>query len=272
MIIKALAENTATCEDFKSEHGLSIYIEAKNHKILFDTGASDLFLENAKKLDVNIEEVEYLVISHGHYDHGGGLKAFFERNKKAEVFINKLAFKNYFSEREEGKLKYIGLDDALKSNSRFISTKGRFFISEGIETFSDVIKKEPLPTANSRLFAEEDGLLVKDNFLHEQNMVIEENGKLLLLTGCAHNGIINIIEHFYSLKGRMPDYVIGGFHLSGRFCNESDEIIEKTGRYLINTNAKFFTCHCTGIEPYNKLKNIMGDKIDYISAGSQILL
>jgi mRNA degradation ribonuclease J1/J2 len=72
MIIKTLVENTALSKNFGSEHGLSLYIEANSHKILFDVGASELFLENAKKLNVDISEVDYLIISHGHYDHGGG--------------------------------------------------------------------------------------------------------------------------------------------------------------------------------------------------------
>ena len=86
MIIKALVENTSISEDFASEHGLSLYIETKNHKILFDVGASELFLQNAKKLDVNIADVDFLVISHGHYDHGGGLKTFLKENTKPRYF------------------------------------------------------------------------------------------------------------------------------------------------------------------------------------------
>ena len=92
MIIKTLVENTALSKNFGSEHGLSLYIEANSHKILFDVGASELFLENAKKLNVDISEVDYLIISHGHYDHGGGLRAFLRENTKAEVFLHRLAF------------------------------------------------------------------------------------------------------------------------------------------------------------------------------------
>jgi len=90
-----------------------------------------------------------------------------------------------------------------------------------------------------------------------------------LVTGCAHNGIVNIIEHFHDLKGRMPDYVIGGFHLSSRSSGSSEEpeMIDKISKYLLDTNAKFYTCHCSGIEPYNRLKAAMGDSIAYLSTG-----
>lgn len=94
MLIKTLVENTSISKDFGSEHGLSLYIETKKHKILFDVGASELFLKNAKKLDVSIADVDFLVISHGHYDHGGGLKSFLHENTKVEVFLHRLAFEN----------------------------------------------------------------------------------------------------------------------------------------------------------------------------------
>ena len=85
MIIKTLVENTSISKDFGNEHGLSLYIETNALKILFDVGASKLFLKSAEKLGVNITDVDFLVISHGHYDHGGGLKNFFKENTKAEV-------------------------------------------------------------------------------------------------------------------------------------------------------------------------------------------
>ncbi len=83
MIIKTLVENTSMFKNFGSEHGLSLYIETKYHRILFDVGASELFLENSKRMDVNIADVDFLVISHGHYDHGGGLKAFLQGMKES---------------------------------------------------------------------------------------------------------------------------------------------------------------------------------------------
>lgn len=103
--------------------------------------------------------------------------------------------------------------------------------------------------------------------------MIKEDGKTLLVTGCAHNGIINILEHFQTLKGRMPDYVIGGFHLSGRSGgNEDADTIDRICKYLLGTKAKYYTCHCTGIEAYERLKSVMGDRIDYLSAGSEITI
>ncbi|MGI6141608.1 MAG: MBL fold metallo-hydrolase, partial [Caldicoprobacterales bacterium] len=186
-------------------------IEANSRKILFDVGASELFLENAKKLNVDISEVDYLIISHGHYVHGGGLRAFLRENTKAEVFLHRLAFEKYYALHSNDELEYIGLDEELKLNRRVILTSDRFSIYKGIQVFSNITKKKSLPVSNNGLLMEQYGQTLQDSFAHEQNLIIVEDGKTLLVTGCAHNGIVNILEHFHDLKGRMPDYVVGGF-------------------------------------------------------------
>lgn len=273
MIIKTLVENTSISEDFESEHGLSLYIETNNYKILFDLGANKLFFKNAEKLDVNISDIDYLVISHGHYDHGGGLKKFLQENTKAEVFIHNLAFEKYYAIRSNNRIDYIGLNEELKTDKRIIYTGDRFFINKGIYVFSNITQKEPSPKSNSGLLIENNGQMVDDIFLHEQNLVIEEDDEIILITGCAHNGIVNIIEHFYDIRGLMPTYVIGGFHLSSRSVgNEDFETIDIIGEYLMDTNAKYYTCHCTGLEPYKQLKVTMGDNIDYLKTGSVITI
>ncbi len=273
MIIKALVENTSISKDLGCEHGLSLYIEANARKILFDVGASEMFIENAQKMDVDITEIDYLIISHGHYDHGGGLRAFLRENTKARVFIHHLAFDKHYALRSNDKLDFIGLEKELKENKQIIFTSDQFIISNGIHVFSNVVKRETLPLSNSGLLMEKNGQMIKDNFAHEQNLIIEDAGKIFLITGCAHNGIVNILEYFHTLQGRMPDYVIGGFHLSGHSGgHESLETIKRIGKYLNNTKAQFYTCHCTGTEAYKQLKEVMGDSIDYLSVGSVIYL
>jgi 7,8-dihydropterin-6-yl-methyl-4-(beta-D-ribofuranosyl)aminobenzene 5'-phosphate synthase len=273
MIVKALAENTSLSKNFGCEHGLSLHIETQDCRILFDVGASGLFLENARKMGVAIKEVDYLIISHGHYDHGGGLPAFLQENTRAEVFLHRLAFEKYYAKRPDAEPKYIGLEEGLKQNDQIVLTSDRFFIRRGVQLFSNVVQKNPISASNKGLLMERAGQISSDAFAHEQNLVIEEDGRTLLITGCAHNGIINILEHFYAMKKRMPDTVIGGFHLSSRTGgDESDDTVDEIGRYLTDTQAKYYTGHCTGAEPYRRLKDLMGDRIDYLPAGGEIVI
>jgi 7,8-dihydropterin-6-yl-methyl-4-(beta-D-ribofuranosyl)aminobenzene 5'-phosphate synthase len=271
MIIKALSENTAVSPEFETEHGLSLYIESGKHKILFDTGGSGVFLENAAKLGVNIADVDMAVISHGHNDHGGGIKIFLKENRKAPVFLHPKAFEKHFSLRAGG-MEFIGLDKDIMSDDRIIQTTEHFFAGKGIEVFSNIPGREFLSESNGALMAEKQGKIVQDVFEHEHNLIVTEDGKTALFAGCAHNGIVNIVNRFFSLKKKYPDYVIGGFHLSNPDAgkSESPALVERTAAALKGTGSKYYTCHCTGIESYKRLKEIMGDRIEYLAAGGTL--
>lgn len=273
MIVKTLVENTSISDQLGSEHGLSLYIETKNRKILFDLGASDLFYKNAKQLGVDLTDVDCVVISHAHNDHGGGLTKFLKINTKADVLVRNIAFQPYYAKRANGTLEEIGLDKSLAENRQIVLTPERYFIDKDMQLFSNISTPYPLPISNEGLSAEEDGQVVPDPFRHEQILVLEEGGKTLLLTGCAHNGILNIVRHYYQLSGKFPDVVIGGFHLSSRsHGNETDETIRSIGSDLLETGAKYYTCHCTGIGPYHLLKETMGDRIEYLAGGRTLTI
>ncbi|MCR3955878.1 MAG: MBL fold metallo-hydrolase [Gudongella sp.] len=117
MIIKTLLENRAIGEEFEAEHGLSLFAHVGERKILFDAGASDAFMRNASKMGVKLEDVDMMILSHGHYDHGGGIRAFMEINKKALVYIHKEAFRPHGSIKE-GEIKDAGIDLSLINQDR----------------------------------------------------------------------------------------------------------------------------------------------------------
>ncbi|MBP8641377.1 MAG: MBL fold metallo-hydrolase [Oscillospiraceae bacterium] len=274
MIINVLAEDTADSITFIREHGLCLYIQTKDHKILFDTGASAIFAQNACKMTVDLSEVDLVVISHGHYDHGGGLNTFLSINSKAKVYCHQRAFEEHYSERPNGVKEYIGLDDTILTKERFVFCGDRLVIDEELELFSGVKGEKLLPPGNSNLLLKVGEAYLRDDFSHEQNLIINENGKTLLIVGCAHKGIVNIIEHFRSERGCLPDWIIGGFHLNYNGNNECDDsnLVNKIGEFLLNTNTQCYNCHCTGTEAYSRLKAIMGEKIEYLSTGNQLTI
>lgn len=268
MVIKVLSENTAAAPEFKAEHGLSLFIETGDHKILFDTGAGGVFLENAKKLGVDIAQADFAVISHGHYDHGGGVRQFLRENSKALVFVHKKAFEPHYDALADG-MKYIGLDEELLEEERIVPVSGRFFLDEGIELFSNIEGVELIPRSNRTLMAQKEGFIVQDAFEHEQQLAVRERGKAFLFTGCAHNGIVNIINQYHSIKKRYADYVVGGFHITDPSTGqiEDETLIGGVAEALKKTGSKYYTGHCTGIEAFLRLKDVLGENIEYIAAG-----
>lgn len=161
MTVKVLSENTTSSNMLESEHGLSLYIETESHKILFDTGASGLFAKNAEKMGVDLRKVNLAVISHGHYDHGGGLKTFLEINNQAKIHLHIKAFKPYFSDRAGDNKEYIGLDESLLPNERFVLCGEHFVIDDKLELFSGVESKRLAPSGNKSLFLKRVTLLCR---------------------------------------------------------------------------------------------------------------
>lgn len=256
MKIVSLVENTSLNETLVSEHGLSLYIETDKNKILFDMGQTDLFAENAKKLGIDLSQVDIAILSHGHYDHGGGLRKFLEINKKAFVYMSKYAFGQFYNGRE----KYIGLDDSLRAAKRIIYTDDVVEIAEGLTLFHCNHLEKRYDLGSFGLNKKVEGKFIPDDFLHEQYFIIEEGGKKILISGCSHKGILNIVEWF------KPDVLIGGFHFSKL---PLDEGLESYAKILDNYDVEYYTCHCTGIEQYQFMKNYMSG-LKYLATGDSI--
>ncbi len=256
MRITVLSENTASRPDIGAEHGLSLYIETQEKKILFDAGQTALFAENAEKLGVDLSKVDFAVLSHGHYDHGGGLKRFLEINSVAPVYISRHAFGLHHNGTE----KYIGLDPALTESDRLIYTGDIFHISKEITLCSPMNKVPPVCKSTTGMTVRTENGFFADTFRHEQFMLIEENGKKYLFSGCSHSGILNVTEWF------TPDILVGGFHLSKV---DSTAALSDIANRLDRFDTEFYTCHCTGTAQYEQMKLHMRN-LNYISAGTVI--
>lgn len=258
MKITCLTENTSVNDDIKAEHGLSLFIETNEHRILFDTGQTELFSKNADKLGVALDAVDIAVLSHGHYDHGGGLVRFLQLNEKAPVYMNKNAFGDYYNGTE----KYIGLDKRLKESDRIILTDDQYKIADGLTLFTCNDREKSFDLGSFGLNKNIDGEFIPDDFLHEHYLLIEEEGKRILISGCSHKGVLNIAQWF------KPDFLIGGFHFSKL---PLDDTLKGYALFLDSLDTEFFTCHCTGEEQYRFMKKYM-KKLSYISAGQTVNL
>lgn len=260
MKITALVENT-TKTDCPVEHGLSLYIETEGHRILFDTGQSELFAENAEKFNVNLQNVDLCILSHGHYDHGGGLKKFTEINAAAKIYMNVNAFGYHY----HGEYRYIGLNrDWLEDayfQDRVIYVNGTKKIGEGLTIVAPGQKKR-IDMGSAGLCVRENGVFLPEDFRHEHYLLIEENGKRVLVSGCSHQGIINIMEWFH------PDVLVGGFHFMKQ---KLDDRLLEYGKILDSFDAEYYTCHCTGVEQYEFLQPHI-KRMHYLSEGETVLI
>ncbi|MGF7050065.1 7,8-dihydropterin-6-yl-methyl-4-(beta-D-ribofuranosyl)aminobenzene 5'-phosphate synthase [Paenibacillus sp. DS2015] len=269
MQIKVLVENTTISSQYRSKHGLCVYIETQKHKILFDLGSDQLFLENASKLSVDIEDIDIVVISHGHKDHGGALRIFLQHNSKAKIYIHQLAFQEYYTSVIGFKY-YIGLDRSLANNDRFILIEDDYIIDDELQLFSNIQEHELCSKSNDSLYIKTNGKYLQDTFLHEQNLIITADNTKVLVAGCAHNGIVNILNNAEQCCDSDMDVVISGFHLFNPVSrkSESEELIKGIANQLSTKQTQFFTCHCTGKKAYHMLKTMMGDNLMYLPTGS----
>lgn len=255
MKITVLAENSACREDLIAQHGLSLYIETNGKKILFDMGQDDTFAQNAKILGIDLSQADLAIISHGHYDHGGGLDAFLRINAKAPVYIHEAAFDRHYN----GVEKYIGLDISFCDHPRLIFTKGSVIISPKIlltdcNDLGWISNSFGLKRAEGECFHD-------DRFLHEQYLQITEGQKRILISGCAHKGIVNIARHF------SPDVLIGGFHLNKI---EEPKPLTEIAQALLTAGDLYYTGHCTGNSQFAIMEQTMGTRLKKLSTGAVI--
>lgn len=233
-------------------------------------GQGNLFQQNAKSMSLDLAGVEMAIISHGHYDHGGGITSFQQINKLAPIYISSHALQDYLLKTPTNEFKFISLSDKNEIVlERLVFTNEYFAIDSGLELFSAVKGRKFFPKANNVLYVKHGDKLIQDDFVHEQNLIITENGKSILITGCSHTGIVNIIERFFELKGHYPHFIIGGFHLINPSTGKSEpeEIITEICRYLLSIRTKCFTGHCTGKDAFNIMKTCMGNQINDLSTG-----
>jgi 7,8-dihydropterin-6-yl-methyl-4-(beta-D-ribofuranosyl)aminobenzene 5'-phosphate synthase len=259
-----LSDNRSSNPKLETEHGLSILLETEQHKILLDTGASNVFIRNAELLGVDFSDVDYVFISHGHSDHAGGLQHFLRINERAKIIVSPDAMSGkFFSKR--GNLHSITTEWPKIDDERLILIDHTCEIAEGLHVIAHIPQIHPMPKGNQNLYVQDaDGEYIYDDFRHELALYVEG----LLFTGCAHSGLENIL----SACPWPVNTVVGGFHLlDGQETVEELAVLAQ--RLKANyPNTQFYTSHCTGDKVYDVMKGVMGEQLQSFSCGYANLL
>ena len=276
MRIVNLIENTEGSRGCAYLHGLSFYVETGKHKLLVDLGPSEETLENAKKLGIDMTEVDTVILSHGHYDHSGGIMAFSKVNPRAVIYMQESAKDDYFADegRNAGddRYRYIGIDKDIATLPQVRMILGDHRIDDELDLFTVKERSHELPFSNKRLLIMKNGEFVRDDFRHEHYLVISDGDRRVLISGCAHNGILSILDAYRKKYGSFPDAVISGFHLMKKidYKDEERREVENIGKELTGYPTIFYTCHCTGETAYSIMKQVMGEQLRYVHSGDEV--
>ncbi len=272
MEITVLINNCVHRPDLKAEHGLSLWLDLGSDSILFDTGASDLVVNNAKTLGIHLEDTKGITLSHGHYDHTGGLLGVLkEINKPVSVWVHPAAFGEKGAVWGEG-IRDIGLPFSLKTleenGARFELSKEPRQLFPGIWLTGEIPRKTTFEDVEAILLKKVNNNWGQDPILDDQALVIDNPKGAIIITGCAHAGIINTISYGLDLINAKRLYAaIGGFHL----WHASPERLQKTTEALKEYDPDLLVIgHCTGLDAGAKIKGIFGNKCIFLDVGLKL--
>jgi 7,8-dihydropterin-6-yl-methyl-4-(beta-D-ribofuranosyl)aminobenzene 5'-phosphate synthase len=271
--ITTLAENTATA-DCIGEWGLSMLVEADGKRILFDTGAGTAALVNATTIGVDLSGVDCIVISHGHYDHTGGLYQTLKRTGPKKIFAHPDIWSRKYGSLDKKPKRFIGiayLREAFESMgaSFQLSTEPQR-ISERITTTGEIPMLTAYESVETYLCVKENEELIQDPLADDLSLVIDTDFGLVVILGCSHRGIINTLMQARKVTGKDTIYAaIGGTHL----IHAKRERLEKTADAILEMGVQYLgVSHCTGFKAAAYLADKFGDRFFHNNAGTRLTL
>lgn len=269
--ITTLSENTASIDDFIAEWGLSILIETEKTKILLDTGQGYSCVHNADTLGIDLRDIDKIVLSHGHFDHTGGLRDVLRRIKrKVEIIAHPNIWQPKYSRRRSGEPRYIGIpfcQNELESRGAiFILDNKPIKIDSSIMTTGEIPMSTSYEEVDAALFVKEDSGWKPDEVMDDQALIIKTEAGLVIILGCAHRGMMNTIYHARRLAGdERICAIIGGSHL----ISASEEHFRQTVTALRELgNPRLGLCHCTDLKAISHLAQEFGENFFFNKAGS----
>jgi len=275
MKITILCENTVGRRVGLGEHGFSALIETDHGNYLFDTGRGDSVIKNSLELNKDLRTIKKIFLSHGHYDHTGGLPEVLKLRGKVDVHTHPHAFLDRVHVVEEnGKetKRFVGIPfkrsylESLGAN--FILNKDFFEVEEGFFLTGEVPRKTSFEKLDPKLFTEADGKTNPDVFLDDQSLILNTKRGLLVILGCAHSGVINILNHVINKTGKDRFYaIVGGTHLDFLAPEQLEESIKALRKIQIE---KIGASHCTGMSGAFRLHQEFGDRFFYGHVGSTL--
>lgn len=271
--ITVLCENTAGVPlGVKGEWGLALLVETRGKKILLDTGQSASLLSNARALGIDLGQIDALVLSHGHYDHTGGLLALLEHRGKTPVYAHRELFAAHYAQRTSPV--YIGVpfkkEELEKAGGEFIFIDAPLELAPGVWVSGGVPRKTTFGEGDGRLCCPSGGGYANDDIPDDMSLYCVTPRGVVIILGCAHAGLVNIVDHARVVTGIDRIYgIIGGTHLGPVPKEQQESAIA----LLKELDLSFLAAnHCTGLPLMAKLKSIFGDRFHFAPVGASFNL
>lgn len=268
--ITFVVENTANGPGLLAEHGLAVWIEIAGHRVLFDTGQTDVVAHNAERLGIPLSKAEAIVLSHGHYDHTGGLAVALDCATNARLLMHPEAMGPKFARNQDGTARYIGISQAHAQLVRDRHARVQW-VDQPAEVVPGLFVTGPIPRTNGfedvgGPFFTDASCTRPDPLWDDQALYFDTDQGLVVVVGCAHAGVVNTLHHIRQLTSNRPvRAVLGGLHL---LQASSDRLSQTLETFETLAVQQLGAAHCTGIQAVTALRSRFPDRCLSCGAGA----